>query len=189
MGSPHEGAPQGAKNTGAPPHRSFRTMNDGRQKNAGLQPGVESTRVCYDLLIQGARQPGGDPLENPEIVIYSLNLTEVVQLQRTGTRVTMEAGMYPGEFSEAEIEIVIPVDGDRGFLDDVIYGELALGIVQPQVRQRILDICAKHIQEDQIDAVILGCTELPLVISGNDLSIAVVDTTVAHVEAILASAS
>ncbi len=71
----------------------------------------------------------------------------------------------------------------------MIYGELALGTVRPEVRQRYLDICAKHIQEDHIDSVILGCTELPLVISGDDLSIAVFDTTVIHVEAILEAAS
>jgi aspartate racemase len=229
-------------------------------KTIGLVGGMtpESTRIYYELLIRGARKPGGDPLENPEIIIYSLNLTEVVQRQRTGTRsevveyladilkrlelagseicamtantpheylhelraetsmpmvsivtatrdaarnqglkralllgtrVTMEAEMYPLEFADAGLEIVLPADENRAFLDEVIYGELALGIVQPQVRQRILDICEKHIQEDQIDAVILGCTELPLVISSDDLSIATLDTTVVHVEAILAAAS
>ncbi len=222
----------------------------------GMTP--ESTGIYYRLLIQGARKPAGDPLENPEVVIYSLNLTEVVQLQRLGdrrevaaylatilerlrsagaevgaltantphvyldeiraetalplvsivsatrdaardgglrralllgTRTTMEAEMYPHEFAEAGIEIVLPDQEDREFLDHTIYGELALGKVRPLVRQRTHDICTRHIEEDGVDCVILGCTELPLVISRDDFSIEVLDTTEIHVKAILAAAS
>jgi aspartate racemase len=229
-------------------------------KTIGLVGGMtpQSTRVYYDSLIRGARQPGGNPLVNPVILIYSLNLAELVRIQRTGrrsevvayladllerlrlagaevgaltantphayldelraatslplvsivsatrvsasgrglrralllgTRTTMEADMYPGEFAGVGIEIVLPNDDDRRFLDETIYGELALGTVRPEVRQRCLDVCARHIEKDSIDAVILGCTELPLVITSDDLSIAVLDTTTIHVEAILAAAS
>ena len=57
-------------------------------KTIGLVGGMtpESTKVYYEGLIEGARQPDGDPLRNPEILIYSLNLTELVQIQRTGDR-------------------------------------------------------------------------------------------------------
>lgn len=229
-------------------------------KTIGLVGGMtpESTKVYYELLIQGARKPGGDPLRNPEIVIYSLNLTELVYKQREGerrevvefltailerlklagaevaaltantphayldeirietslplvsivsatrdaasdlgsksalllgTRTTMEAEMYPSEFAGAGIGIVLPDEDDREFLDRTIYGELALGQIRPEVRQRFLDICAKHIEEDGIDSVILGCTEIPLVISSDDLSIEVLDTTRIHVAAILEAAS
>jgi aspartate racemase len=229
-------------------------------KTIGLVGGMtpESTKVYYDLLIHGARQPGGDPLRNPEIIIFSLNLTELVQIQRggdrkqvveyltgllerlrlagagigaltantphayldeiraetslplvsivsatgdaarehglerallLGTRTTMEAEMYPREFAEAGIQIILPDDDDREFLDQTIYNELALGQVSPEIRRRYLDICAKHIEKDGIDSVILGCTELPLVISSDDLSIDVLDTTKIHVAAILAAAS
>ena len=97
--------------------------------------------------------------------------------------------MYPSEFSAAGIELLVPGDDDREFLDEVIYGELAVGEIRPEVRQRCLDICRRHEEKDGIDSVILGCTELPLVISADDLSIAVLDTTVTHVGAILAAAA
>jgi len=222
----------------------------------GMTP--ESTKVYYEGLIQGARQPDGDPLRNPEIIVYSLNLTELVQIQRAGersrvaqylaavlerlrlagaevgaltantphayfdeirtetslplvsivtatqeaarslglenplllgTRTTMESEMYPREFAEAGIRIVLPGDEDREFLEETIYNELAIGRVTPEVRQRYHDICEKHIEEDGIDSVILGCTELPLVITKDDLSVQVLDTTEIHVDAILAAAS
>lgn len=229
-------------------------------KTIGLVGGMtpESTAIYYKLLIQGARKPGADPLRNPEIIIYSLNLAEVVRLQRAGersdvvrylaailerlrragaevgaltantphaylaelraesslplvsivtatrdaaadlglqralllgTRTTMEAEMYPGEFTDAGIGIVLPNSDDREFLDHTIYGDLALGKVTPEVRRRFLDICTRHISEGGVDSVILGCTEIPLVISGDDLPIQVLDTTRIHVAAILAAAS
>jgi aspartate racemase len=229
-------------------------------KTIGLVGGMtpESTKVYYESLIQGARQPDGDPLRNPEILIYSLNLTELVQIQRTGdrravveyltgilerlrlagaevgaltantphayldeiraetslplvsivtatgnaaadrgleralllgTRTTIEAEMYPREFAEDGIRIVLPGEDDREFLDQTIYNDLAIGHVAPEVRQRYHDICAKHIESDGIDSVILGCTELPLVITSDDLSIQVLDTTSIHVSAILTAAS
>jgi len=222
----------------------------------GMTP--ESTKVYYEALIQGARQPDGDPLRNPEILIYSLNLTELVQIQRTGdrmrvahylaavlerlrlagaevgaltantphayfdeirretslplvsivsatrdaaaaqglenalllgTRTTMESEMYPRRFAEVGIRIVLPDEEDREFLEETIYNDLAVGRVTPEVRQRYHDICAKHIDENGVDSIILGCTELPLVISSDDFSIEVLDTTEIHVGAILAAAS
>lgn len=229
-------------------------------KTIGLVGGMtpESTKVYYEGLIQGARQPDGDPLRNPEILIYSLNLTELVQIQRTGdrervaqylaavlerlrlagaevgaltantphayfdeirretslplvsivtattkatadkglehalllgTRTTMESKMYPREFAEAGIRIVLPSEEDREFLEKTIYNDLAIGRVTPEVRQRYHDICTKHIEENGIDSIILGCTELPLVISNDDFSIEVFDTTIIHIDAILTAAS
>ncbi len=229
-------------------------------KTIGLIGGMtpESTKVYYELLIEGARRPGGNPLRNPEILIYSLDLAELVQFQsgpdrtkvveyladrlgllrkagaeigaitantphafldeirdRTslplvsivtatrdaaarrglehalllGTRTTIEAEMYPRQFADSGIRVLLPGDEDREFLDHTIYNDLALGHVSPECRQHIHTICRKHIESDGIDSVILGCTELPLVIATGDLSIDVLDTTKIHVGAILAAAS
>jgi aspartate racemase len=229
-------------------------------KRIGLVGGMtpESTKVYYDLLIQGARRPGGNPLRNPEILVYSLDLAELVAIQcggdreavggyladllkrlrragaevgaltantphayldeirvntslplvsivtatrdaasrvgvkhalLLGTRTTMEAEMYPRALAEAGVRTVLPREDDREFLDRTIYNELALGQVNVETRQRYLDICARHIEIDGIDSVILACTEIPLVISSDDLSVEVLDTTRIHVGAILAAAA
>jgi aspartate racemase len=83
----------------------------------------------------------------------------------------------------------LPGEEDCEFLDDTIYNDLALGRVSPEVRRHCHDICTKHIERDGIDSVILGCTELPLVISNHDLPIEVIDTATIHVAAILVAAS
>jgi aspartate racemase len=100
----------------------------------------------------------------------------------------MESEMYPSELGAAGIRVTMPGEGDRAFLDEIIYGELALGRIRPEVLARFLDICSHHIERDKIDAVILGCTELPLVIAPDDPSVTILDTTAIHVDAILAAA-
>jgi aspartate racemase len=97
--------------------------------------------------------------------------------------------MYPGKLAEAGIETVRPHEEDRAFIDHTIYNELSLGQVSPETRQRYLDVCARHIESDSVDSVILGCTEIPLVISEGDLPVSVLDTTRIHAAAILAAAS
>jgi aspartate racemase len=57
-------------------------------KTIGLVGGMtpESTKDYYEKLIEGARKPGANPLRNPEILIYSLDLAELVPIQRSGDR-------------------------------------------------------------------------------------------------------
>jgi aspartate racemase len=62
----------------------------------------------------------------------------------------------------------------------------ALGRVTPELRDALLGICRRQIDDNGVDCVILGCTELPLVIAAGDLPVPVVDTTRCHAEAIVA---
>ncbi len=93
--------------------------------------------------------------------------------------------MYPQRLAAAGIEIVIPEPADRELLDAAIYGELSVGIVRPELRQRLLALCSFHITDRAVDGVILGCTELPLVIAEGDLPVPLLDTSSVHVDAIL----
>ena len=75
--------------------------------------------------------------------------------------------------------------GGRELVDRAIYTELALGTIRPELRQRLLELCREAIEHRGADGVILGCTELPLAISQDDLAVPVVDTVRVHVQAIL----
>ena len=132
---------------------------------------------------------------NPAVVtvwavfIVSGGLTRSGVADLIARQVVREIGsLYDGLRPGLEIRVVLPDDQDREFLDQTIYNDLALGRVSPEIRQRYHEICARHIESSGIDSVILGCTELPLVIRPADLSIPVLDTTVTHVAAILAAA-
>lgn len=107
------------------------------------------------------------------------------------TRFTMEQGFYRDRLAEAHgIETLVPGQADRDMVHDVIYRELCRGLVEPASKQRYLDLIAASRAGDSTggatggaDGVILGCTEIGLLLSQADLDLPVFDTTALHVAA------
>lgn len=224
-------------------------------KHIGLVGGMtpESTTAYYRMIIELGRQSSDNPLRNPVVLIYSIDLAEIVAnldagsedrvveilvdalerlrgagaevgaltantphiffdriqsrttlplvdivdatrgraldlgVQRAlllGTSVTMEGSMYREAFAARGIEIVIPDEHERSFINRSIYEDLAAGKVTPELREAYLGICRRQIEADTADSVILGCTEIPLVLTADDLPVPLLDTARCHAEAI-----
>lgn len=108
------------------------------------------------------------------------------RLALLGTRFTMEAPFYPDVFARRDITVVLPRDAERTWVHDRYIGELLKGVFLDDTRERFVEIVARLRDDDGVDGVILGGTELPLLL--RDLSIAalpVLDTTALHVAAIV----
>ncbi|NND79202.1 MAG: aspartate/glutamate racemase family protein [Maribacter sp.] len=102
-----------------------------------------------------------------------------------GTKYTMELDFYKDILKEQYgIEVLIPSNEDRELVHKVIYSELALGIVSEHSKIKYLEIIKKS-ESEGVEAVILGCTEIPLLIHQGDCDIPVIDTTAIHVDAAL----
>lgn len=103
-----------------------------------------------------------------------------------GTRFTMQGTAYPTIFSKAQIKLVSPQTDEQDFVHGKYMGELVKGILLPQTRLELLKIIDAMIARDDIDGVILGGTELPLILtepSHNGISL--LDTTKLHVQRIV----
>jgi aspartate racemase len=101
-----------------------------------------------------------------------------------GTRFTMQARFYPEEFARQGIELVIPDPQEREIIHAKYMGELVAGIFLPETRARMLAIAARMREQENIDGVVLGGTELPLLLPDSDgLGIPFLDTTKIHAEA------
>jgi aspartate racemase len=96
-----------------------------------------------------------------------------------GTRFTMEQDFFRDRLSSAGISWTIPSDEDRGFIHASIFDELAKGQFSEDLRARYVRL----IDASTADAVILGCTELPILIRAYDVRIPTLDTTAIHVDA------
>jgi len=100
-----------------------------------------------------------------------------------GTRFTMEQDFYKNRLTEKfGIEVVIPDSDDRTVVHDVIYKELCLGKVNASSRQQYLDIVDK-LHKQGAEAVIMGCTEITLLINQQNTDVPLYDTTEIHAEA------
>jgi len=100
-----------------------------------------------------------------------------------GTKFTMEEDFYKGRLIDKYgLQVLIPNENDRQIVHDVIYKELCLGIVNPESKEKFIKII-KNLVSNGTEAVILGCTEIPLLIKQDDVEIPIFDTTRIHAEA------
>lgn len=101
------------------------------------------------------------------------------------TRYTMEQDFYSGRLlSHHGINVRIPNDQDRNTIHNIIYNELCVGIINDTSREQYKDVVQTAV-DDGIDGVILGCTEISLLLSANDVSVPTFDTTELHAKAAL----
>ncbi len=149
-------------------------------------------RAGADLIIMAANSPHAvfdSVAEQTRVQLLSIvevtaqaakrhNLHKVLLL---GIKFTMQADFYPKRLNELGIEVVVPSEKHQDEIEAIIFGELVVNIEMNSPKQRLLDI----IQDYEVDGVILGCTELPLIIEQEDVGIPTLDTLQLHVEATL----
>ncbi len=105
-----------------------------------------------------------------------------------GTRFTMEQAFYKGRLTEQHgLTVLVPEDTERETIHRIIYDELCLGIIQPEARAAYLRIM-ERLQAAGAQGIILGCTEIGLLIRAEDSRLPLFDTTRLHAEAAVAYA-
>jgi len=103
-----------------------------------------------------------------------------------GTKFTMEADFYSNILStKYGISVVTPKKADQDYIHRKIMTELVSGCIVEESRQELSRITRKMADEEGIEAMILGCTELPLILSEEVVGIPVLDTTRIHAEGAL----
>jgi len=106
----------------------------------------------------------------------------VTKVGLLGTRFTMEQDFYKNRLTEKfGIDVIVPDDNDRTVVHDAIYKELCLGEVKASSREKYLDIVDK-LHEQGAEAVIMGCTEITLLMNQKDTQVPLYDTTKIHAE-------
>lgn len=114
--------------------------------------------------------------EATSAVINVSNLSKVALL---GTKYTMEKAFYTDVLKSKGIQTLIPESDDRQIIHDVIYDELAFGVISKESKEKYLKIIEQLIK-DGAEGIILGCTEIPMLIEQKDVSVPVFDTTKIH---------
>jgi len=100
-----------------------------------------------------------------------------------GTRFTMQARFYPEVFSREGIALVVPDPADQDYIHEKYMGELVHGVYRAETRERLLGIADRLREREGIQGLILGGTELPLLLRDvGDRGIPFLDTTRIHVE-------
>jgi|ERR1700682_286164 len=104
-----------------------------------------------------------------------------------GTRFTMQAGFYQSVFAKTGITLVLPGEKDQAYIHEKYVNELLNNIFSTETRSELLAIVDRLIESEHIDGVVLGGTELPLLLRNSvHRGIQLIDTTRTHVWAVIA---
>ena len=98
-----------------------------------------------------------------------------------GTKYTMEQDFYKSKLIEKEINVIIPDKNDIEIINKVIYDELCLGTINSNSKKKFLEIVDK-LRSKGAEGIILGCTEIGLLIKNEDTDVPLFDTAVIHAE-------
>lgn len=154
-----------------------------RLARAGATHGLLSSNTPHIVFEQ---IEGASPIPLISIVETACRAAVERKLKRVGlfgTRFTMQGGFYQKVFGREGIEVAIPESGDQTFIHDTYLNELVNGIVRPETRERYIAIAQRMKAEQGIEALILGGTELPLLLRGAiGIGVMLLDTAHLHVE-------
>ena len=98
-----------------------------------------------------------------------------------GTKYTMEQDFYKSKLIEKGINVIIPDKNDIEIINKVIYDELCLGIINSNSKKKFLEIVDK-LRNKGAEGIILGCTEIGLLIKNEDTDVPLFDTAIIHAE-------
>ena len=98
-----------------------------------------------------------------------------------GTKYTMEQDFYKSKLIEKGINVIIPDKNDIEIINEVIYDELCLGTINSNSKKKFLEIVDK-LRNKGAEGIILGCTEIGLLIKNEDTDVPLFDTAIIHAE-------
>ena len=130
-----------------------------------------------------------DRLPLPTISIVDATIQEIKnkdyrKVVTFATEWTLNSGLYEKAISEAGSTAIVPNKEDQIILGNLIYPNLENGIVIPEDKEKMIQLAEKYIKEYDADALLLGCTEIPIMIQQEDISVPVINTTQIHIDAI-----
>ena len=151
-------------------------------KHGGADFIVICTNTMHKMAPEIETATGLNVLHIADFTGAAISKDQIQKVGLLGTRFTMEGDFYKKRLKDNyDIEVIIPEDADRQIIHDIIYNELCLGIIKDDSRQKYIDIINK-LCANGAEGIILGCTEIPLLIKQSDVLIPVYDTTKIHAE-------
>ena len=135
-------------------------------------------KVAYEI---GQYAPNTPLLHIAEVTAKELCYHRIKKVGLLGTKYTMTQDFYKEKLAEEGIETIVPNETNIEIINNVIYNELCKGVISPAAKRKFLSIIEK-LHANGAEGVVLGCTEIGLLINQKDVPIPVFDTTILHAQ-------
>lgn len=150
---------------------------------AGAEAIVLCTNTMHKVADQIEQASGLPLLHIADATAKRIQAQGIRRVALLGTRFTMEQDFYRGRLQDKfGIDVVIPTEEDRETVHRIIYEELCLGVIRDESREAYRQVI-RNLEQQGIEGVILGCTEIALLVGAGDASVPVFDTTEIHANA------
>ena len=116
------------------------------------------------------------------VTAAAIKNTGLKKVALLGTKYTMQLDFYKAKLADNSITTIIPVETAIAFINNAIYNEFSAGIFLPETKAEYLRIINVLIEEGA-EGIILGCTEIPILIKQQDCTVPIFDTTLLHATA------
>ena len=153
-------------------------------EKAGVDGIALCTNTMHKLATQIQNSVGIPFLHIADSTIKEIKAKKLQKVALLGTAFTMEQTFYKSKFQQASLDILIPDELDRGLVHGVIYNELCQGKIIADSQESFKSIIQK-LKNEGAEGIILGCTEIGLLIQQNDVDIPLFDTTHLHIQDIV----
>ena len=154
-----------------------------RLQSAGADCVLICTNTMHNVAEQVENAIDVPLLHIADATAHALQADHICKVGLLGTRFTMEQDFYKGRLTQQHgIEVITPSDTSRTIVHDVIYNELCLGQICNDSREQYLQII-QELAQAGAQAVILGCTEIALLVKQGDTAMPLYDTTAIHAQA------
>lgn len=148
-------------------------------ERAGADFIVLCSNTMHKVAPEISARCGVPVLHIAEVTARALKARGVETAALLGTRYTMEQDFYQKVLTDAGVRVLIPGEADRVLVNDVIFRELCLGVVSPASRAKFLRII-DSLGAGGAQGVILGCTEIGLLVGQKNTTVPLFDTTLLH---------
>jgi aspartate racemase len=156
-----------------------------RLKRAGADVGLIASNTPHIVFDAVARR---SPIPLISIVEETCREAERLSLKKLGlfgTRVTMQADFYQKNCARRGIMVMVPTLEEQDYIHEKLVNEVMLNKIIDTTRQHLLAIIQRMIDRGAIDGIILGCTELPLILTRDAFGIPFLNTTRIHAESVV----
>lgn len=139
--------------------------------------------IVFDQVNQEAKVPMISIVK--ESAKYANKISSSKKIGLLGTGFTMKANFFAEEYEKHGLNLFVPNEIDQNYIHEKIFSELTSGIVKEETRNKFFDITKSIKEKYEIDSLVLGCTELPLIFDNEYPGIQYVDTAEIHINSII----
>ena len=138
--------------------------------------------MVYDEIVE---KTGVSLVSIPKTVCEKIVSEGIKKVGLFGTVVTMEQDYMKKDLLENGVQVFVPNDEERALIGKRIYEELEVGIVKESTLAELTDIIKRMKEEDGIEGLILGCTELPLILNSENCPVKCFDSVELHLKKLI----